>query len=717
MQWLSLFIEEMCCPTEVSLIQSELSRKPGIGSMEFDVFSKRLNVQHDTAIVTANGVRRFLAEIEMTAHPWRDVREMTDFQSRRQRLRTVITWVSGICFLVGMLFHAVQFVPVHGLIDWVTSETTVYTRVLYGVSILLGLVFVMPAAWRAVVRGRADMNLLILTAMIGALVLGEWFEAAMVTSLFSLSIWLEQWSMKQVQTAMRSHIQQTPLIARCRQSGHGQTVELPIEQVDEGSLVEVWAGESIPLDGQVVKGESHVNEASITGESFPVTKRSGDKVFAGTTNIDSTIQFATTSRVNDSTISRTMRMVSEAQLKKAGIQTTVEKFAEIYTPFVMLVALLLMILAPALLQQSFDTWFHRALIVLVISCPCALVIATPVALTVALTRGIREGVLIRGGRFLEAMARVQTLCFDKTGTLTEGRPEVTRLWCPQEFSEAELLEVAASLEKNSHHPLGRAIVTYAQTQGQMPVEDGRTEAVFGKGIRGRIRGRNAWIGSVRWASDLLEDTQVLSRQVEQMPSDATLVVAGYDSCLLGLIALEDVVRDEALKLRSALFGLGVKRSLILSGDTQSNVTAVQQVLGFEDSQGGLLPQDKLKKIEMLAEQATVAMVGDGVNDAPGLARADVGLAMGAMGLDVVLKSADISLMNNDLSKVPWLIQFARRVRSTIRINITLAIAAKVIVLVMAFSGFAHLWLAVLADTGATLLVVLNGLRLLGGRYD
>ncbi len=717
MQWLSLFIEEMCCPAEVALIQSELSRKPGIGEMECDVFSQRLNVQHDPAIVTPNGVTRFLSEFGMTAHPWRDVRDMTDFQSRRQRWRTSLTWLSGLTFVAGIIFHAIQFVPVNGFLQWMTSDTTVYTRVLYGVSVLLGFLFVIPPGVRALIRGRADMNLLMIVAVIGALVLGEWFEASMVTFLFSVSVWLEQWSMKQVQTAMRGHLQQSPLIARCRRSGQGQSVELPIEQVDVGSLVEVWAGELIPLDGQVVRGESHVNESSITGESMPVTKRMGDLVFAGTTNIDSTLQLETSSRVNDSTITRTMAMVADAQRQKAGIQTTVEKFAEIYTPLVMLVSLLLMIIPAVVFRLPFDEYFHLALVVLVISCPCALVISTPVATTIALTRGIKEGVLVRGGRFLEAIAGVQAFCFDKTGTLTYGRPVVDSVWVSTTNTIDEVLEIALSLEFESHHPLADAIRKYAEKQGVIADRNAKTETLHGRGIRGELNGRKVWIGSVNWALEELQDTTALSEQLEANSSNGSIVVVGLNDRLAGIIRLSDELRAESLKMVRSLNVLGVNRTEILSGDNAFYVQSVQEQLGITAAQGELLPRQKVEVIMQLRQQMSVAMVGDGINDAPSLARADVGIAMGAMGLDVVLKSADISLMNNDLRKLPWLVQFAREVKGTVRFNIGLAIGAKLLVLALALSGYAYLWLAVLADTGATMLVVLNALRLLRSHHD
>ena len=717
MKWLSLFIEELCCPSEVALIRSELSRKPGIGEMEFDLFSQRLNVQHDSTIVTPNGVARFLAEIGMTAHPWRDVRDMTDFQSRRQRTRTILTWLSGLSFVAGIIFHAVQFVPVYGVIDWISSDTIIHTRVLYGASMLFGLVFVIPAALRAVVRGRADMNLLMVVAVVGALVLGEWFEAAMVSFLFSLSIWLEQWSLKQVQTAMRGHLQQSPLIARCRDTGQGQSVELPIEQVEVGSLVEVWAGELIPLDGRVVKGEAHVNEAAITGEAMPVNKHVGDMVYAGTTNIDSTLQLKTTRRVNDSMITRTMTMVSEAQRKKAGLQSTIEKFAEIYTPLIMVTSLLLMIVPAAVFQLPFDQYFHLALVVLVVACPCALVVATPVANTVALTRGIQEGVLIRGGRFLEAMANVGVVCFDKTGTLTHGKPSVESLWVDERFTEEEVLVFALSLESNSLHPLADAICQYAQQQGIVASTKVKAETVHGCGVRGVVGGRSGWIGSVHWAKRLLGNSSELDQPLSSNSVDGSIVVVGIEDKVGGIFWLSDELRGESGKAVDRLTALGVHQTQILSGDVAASVEAVRDQLGVAAAFGELLPPQKLERIQHLSQQHTVAMVGDGINDAPALAYADIGIAMGAMGLDVVLQSADISLMNNDLRKLPWLVQFARRVRGTIRFNIAFAVGAKLTVLGLAFSGFAYLWLAVLADAGATMLVVFNALRLLGSRHD
>ncbi|MEL0095001.1 MAG: cation-translocating P-type ATPase [Planctomycetaceae bacterium] len=717
MQWLSLFIEELCCPSEVALIRSELSRKPGIGEMEFDLFSQRLNVQHDINIVTPNGVARFLSDIGMTAHPWRDVREMTDFQSRRQRIRTVMTWLSGLAFAAGILFHAIQFVPVHGAIDWISSDTIIHTRVLYGASILFGLTFVIPAALRSVTRGRGDMNLLMVVAVIGALVLREWFEAAMVSFLFSWSIWLEQWSLKRVRTAMRGHLQQSPLIARCRDTGRGQSVELPIEQVEIGTLVEVWAGELIPLDGLIVKGEAHVNEATMTGESMPVNKQVGDMVYAGTTNVDSTLQLETTSRVNDSTITRTMMMVSDAQRMKAGLQSTIERFAEIYTPLVMVISLLLMTVPAIVFQLPFDQYFHLALVVLVVSCPCALVISTPVANTIALTRGIQEGVLIRGGRFLEAMANVGVVCFDKTGTLTYGKPFVESLFIDERFTPEEVLEIALSLDSDSLHPLAHAICQYAQQQGALPSTKVKAETVHGCGVQGAVSGRSAWIGSVHWAKRLLSDPSELGQHLGAGVVDGSVVVVGIEEKLGGIFWLSDELRDESVKVVRKLAELGIGQTQILSGDIAANVEAVREELGITIACGELMPSQKLERIKQLSQQHTVAMVGDGINDAPALAYADVGIAMGAIGLDVVLQSADISLMNNDLRKLPWLVRFARRVRGVIRFNIALAIGAKLAVLALAFSGFAYLWLAVLADAGATMLVVINALRLLGDRNE
>jgi len=714
MKWISLRITELCCPEEVLLIRSEFEGSAGIGGLEFDVFSRRLNVQHDDTIVSIKGLIRRLAVIGMTASPWREVRHGATFSTRKDTIRTVTTWLSGLALLAGIIFHAVAFIPHKGYIDWIAADATLLTQMFYGLSIALGLIWILPKSWRAIVRGCPDMNLLMFVAVIGALVLGEWFEATMVVFLFAVSNGLEQWSMNRALVAMRTHVLQTPLIARCLESGHAQAVEVAVEQVEIGTLVEVWAGEMIPLDGKVNSGETYINEASLTGESLPVTRRVGDCVFAGTTNIESTIQIRTTRRVSDSTLARTMSMVNQARSKQAPIQRWVDKFSFYYTPVVMLIALMLMVIPPFIPGETFDEWFKISLVALVVACPCALVISTPVAVVVAMTECLRRGVIVRGGQFLEAMSSIDAVCLDKTGTLTEGSPVCEGVWTARDVSEEDLLGCAAALESQSLHPLGKAIVEYASAQGIAPLSIEHFESMIGCGVQGTVNGTAAWIGSLRWARHLLGQSELVNPLVDEIDTAGlTTVVVGQGSTLLGMIAIKDPLKSGAIGAIEGLQSLGVRQIVILSGDEQPTVDFIGDQLGVTQRHGALLPAQKLEMVEELSNGYHVAVVGDGINDAPALACAQVGIAMGALGVDVVLESADITLMRNEITQVPWLIRYSRRMKRTIRNNILFALALKIAVLGLAVFGHAYLWLAVIADTGATLLVVLNALRLLG----
>jgi len=714
MKWISLRITELCCPEEVLLIRSELEGSAGIGGLEFDIFSRRLNVQHDDTILSLKGLIRRLDAIGMTASPWREVRQGATFRTRKDTIRTVTTWLSGFALLAGIIFHAVAFIPHTGYIDWITADVTLFTQMFYGLSIALGLIWILPKTWRAIVRGCPDMNLLMTVAVMGALVLDEWFEATMVVFLFAVSNGLEQWSMNRALAAMRRHVLQSPLIARCLESGHAQALEVAVEQVEIGTLVEIWAGEMIPLDGEVSSGETYINEASLTGESLPVTRRVGDSVFAGTTNVESTIQIRTTRRVSDSTLARTMSMVSQARLKQAPIQRWVDKFSFYYTPVVMLIALMLMVIPPFISGETFDEWFKISLVALVVACPCALVISTPVAVVVAMTECLRRGVIVRGGQFLEAMASIDTVCLDKTGTLTEGIPVCESIWTARDVSQEELLRVAAALESQSLHPLGKAIVEHAAGQDITPLPLEHVESIVGCGIRATVNGTAAWIGSLRWARQLLDQSDLVNPLAGEVDkAGLTTVVVGQGATLLGMIAIMDPLKSGAVAAIEDLQSLGVGQIVILSGDEQPAVDFIGDQLGVTERHGALMPVQKLEMVEKLSCEHDVAVVGDGINDAPALARAQVGIAMGALGVDVVLESADITLMKNELTRVPWLIRYSRRMKRTIRNNIVFALVLKIVVLGFAMFGHAYLWLAIIADTGATLLVVLNALRLLG----
>ncbi|MGY8732026.1 MAG: heavy metal translocating P-type ATPase [Pirellulales bacterium] len=714
MKWISLRITELCCPEEVLLIRSELEGSAGIGGLEFDVFSRRLNVQHDDTILSIKGLMRRLAAIGMTASPWREVRHQATFRTRKDIIRTVATWLSGLALLAGIIFHAVAYIPDRGFIDWIVADVTIFTQLFYGLSIALGLIWILPKSWRAIARGYPNMNLLMFVAAIGALILGEWFEATMVVFLFTVANGLEQWSINRALVTMRMHVLQTPLIARCLESGHAQAIEFAVEQVEIGTLVEVWAGEMIPLDGKVTSGETYVNEASLTGEALLVTRRVGDSVFAGTTNVESTIQIRTMRRVSDSTLVRTMSMVNQARAQQAPIQRRVDKFSFYYTPVVMLIALSLMVIPPFIFGEPFDEWFKISLVALVVACPCAMVISTPVAVVVAMTECLRRGVIVRGGQFLEAMASIDAVCLNKTGTLTEGSPVCEDVWTADDISQEKLLGCAAALESQSRHPLGEAIVEYAIAQGITPLSINYSESIIGCGVQGTVNGTATWIGSLRWAQTMLGQSDLVNPLVDDTDTAGlTTVAVGQGTTLLGMIAISDSLKSGAVGVIEELEALGVRQTVILSGDDQQTVDFVGEQIGVTQRYGALLPAQKREMVAELSGGHNVAVVGDGINDAPALARAQVGIAMGALGVDVVLESTDIVLMRNDITRIPWLIRHSKRMKQTIRDNILIALALKIVILGLAVFGHAYLWLAVVADTGVTLLAVLNALRLLG----
>jgi Cd2+/Zn2+-exporting ATPase len=380
----------------------------------------------------------------------------------------------------------------------------------------------------------------------------------------------------------------------------------------------------------------------------------------------------------------------------------------------MLIALLLMVIPPFILGEAFDEWFKISLVALVVACPCALVISTPVAVVVAMTECLRRGVIVRGGQFLEAMASIDAVCLDKTGTLTEGSPVCEGVWTAPDVSQEDLLGYAAALESQSLHPLGKAIVEYATALGITPLSIEHSESIIGCGVQGTVNGTAAWIGSLRWARQMLGQSGLVNPLVDEIETaGVTTVVVGQGTTLLGMIAIMDPLKAGAVEAIEDLQSLGVRQIVILSGDEQPTVDFIGDQLGVTQRHGALLPAQKLEMVEELSGGHRVAVVGDGINDAPALARAQVGIAMGALGVDVVLESADITLMRNDIQQVPWLIRYARRMKRIIRNNILFALVLKIVVLGLAVCGYAYLWLAVIADTGATLLVVLNALRLLG----
>ena len=495
--------------------------------------------------------------------------------------------------------------------------------------------------------------------------------------------------------------------------GSGSTEVAP-EAVPLGALFLVKPGERVPLDGKILQGASALNQAPITGETMPVPKEPGDEIFAGSINGDAALTVECTKPASDSVLARIIRMIGEAQSKRATSEQWVDKFARVYTPVVMVLAVIVALLPPLAFGGAWDAWFYRALVLLVIACPCALVISTPVSVVAGLAGAAHNGVLVKGGMYLEIPARLKALAFDKTGTLTEGRPSVVQVVPLGSRSEQDLLRVAGALESQSDHPLARAILAHAQAMKVSFPAPQDFRIIQGKGATATLDGRRYWLGSHPFLEEQGLETPEVHAQLEALSQEGRTVVAiGSDQELFGFIALADAIRPTTAEVVRSLYAAGISKLVMLTGDNLGTAQAVARQAGVKDIQAELLPEDKVKTIDSLvATYGQVAMVGDGVNDAPAMARATLGIAMGAMGSDAAIETADIALMTDDLSRLPWLIHHSRRTLRIIRQNIAFALAVKAIFVVLTLAGHASLWAAIAADMGASLLVIFNGLRLL-----
>jgi len=586
-------------------------------------------------------------------------------------------------------------------------------RAMYLVAIIAGASHVVPKALGAVRRLRPDMNLLMTLAVVGAIVLGEWLEASVVSTLFALSLALEAWSVGRARRAIRALMDLSPPQATVLREGGGEDSVVPTA-VKVGDRVLVRPAERIPIDGEVLVGTSAVNQAPITGESVPVLKEPGAEVFAGTINGDGALEVKCTRAATDSTLAKIVRMVGEAQSRRSPSERWVEKFAQVYTPVVLAVALLLAVGPPLVLGAPWSEWVYRGLVLLVIGCPCALVISTPVSVVAALAAAASNGVLVKGGEHIETPAKLQAIALDKTGTITEGRPEVTSIEAVTGHDEREVLELAAALESRSDHPLAQAIVRHAKERGVSVGAATDVKAIQGKGLSGSVAGRLHWLGSHRYLEERKQETPEVHAKLEALSADGhTVVVVGTDDHVCGFVAMADRVRPESVAALKALREAGIKHLVLLTGDNAGTARAVAKVATLDEVHAELMPADKVTAVEgLVAKYGFVAMVGDGVNDAPALARASLGIAMGAAGSDAAIETADVALMSDDLSKLPWLIHHSRRTVRTIRQNVVFALGVKGLFVVLTLAGVATLWLAIAADMGASLLVIANGLRLL-----
>ena len=715
----------MCCAEETTQLKRELG--PLVGgelNLAFDLLSNKMTVVASGDLPSEAQIREAVARTGMEAIPWSEacatgicaVEE--GLWERHGRLITTIA--SGILMACGFLLE----VHHHGGFlqallgreeDGAGTPTAAIT--LYLASVVAGAWYVAPRALFSMRRLQPDMNLLMLVAACGAIAIRQWQEAASVTFLFALALFLESWSIGRARRAIKALMDISPTTARYVCPHDGDIEEKPVEEVPVEAIVLVRPGEKIPLDGVITRGATTVNQAPITGESMPVPKGEGDEVFAGTINGESSIEFRSTRKAADTTLAHIIRMVEDAQSRRAPAEQWVERFARVYTPSMMLSAIAIALVPPLLFAADWSTWFYQALVLLVIACPCSLVISTPVSIVAGITSAARNGVLIKGGAYLEAPARLKAVVFDKTGTLTHGHPSVQSIIPMNHHSEDDLLTRAAALESHSTHPLARAILKLANDRELefAPAED--FTILPGQGAKGSIDSHSYWIGSHRLLEQLDRENPDFHRlAVKVEDAGHSLVVMWCEDHVCGAMSISDGVRPEAAEVLRSLKDLGVERIVMTTGDNERTAETVASVLGVKEWHAELLPEDKVAVLRQIREElGHVAMVGDGVNDAPAMAEASVAIAMGAMGTDAAIETADVALMSDDLAKIPWLIRHSRRTLRVIKQNIVFSLGMKAVFVVMTLLGHASLWAAIAADMGASLLVIFNGLRLLNVR--
>ena len=739
-------IGEMDCPTEEALLRKAVGPRSGVCGLRFDLVNRVLTVEHDGA--DAADIEAAVRSVGMTPEPADEAakagadgditadsvgRDGTDgvhvhngdtrrvFAAEAKGFRSALRRWGPLVLASVIVFAAEASHRLEIGEPWATPALA-----------LMAIAMVGFPTWKkgiiALRHRTLNINALMTVAMTGAVLIGQWAEAAMVIVLFTLAERIEAHSLGRARDAIRSLLALAPERARIRRD-NGTWVELPSDQVEVESVVRVRPGERIPIDGEIERGQPALDESPITGESIPRDKAPGETVFAGTINLHGEFDYRTTCRAKDTTLARIIHAVEEAQASRAPTQRLVDRFSAIYTPAVFALAVATAIVWPFLfpaasIQAAVLDGIYRALVLLVVACPCALVISTPVTVVSGLSAAARAGILIKGGNYLEQGYALRSIAFDKTGTLTRGQPKL-RHWeviaAGEDADHERFPSLAGALAARSNHPVSRAVYEGVVASADTEAETAAGTAAFkidefhelpGRGVSGTIKGREIWLGNHRLAHERGAYSVQLGERLEALEREGmSVVVLGEATTALALFAVSDSIKPGAGSAIRGLHKLGV-RTLMLSGDNSATVAAIARDAGVDEAIGQLLPEDKLRIIEERSANGAIGMVGDGINDAPALARADIGFAMGAAGSDASIETADVALMDDDLQKLPAFIRLSRFTRSVLVQNIAFAVGIKVVFVVLAFTGHATLWMAVFADMGTSLLVVTNGLRLL-----
>ncbi|AMW80918.1 Lead, cadmium, zinc and mercury transporting ATPase [Pseudomonas yamanorum] len=688
-------IEAMDCPTEQTLIQNKLGKLAGVQQLEFNLINRILGVTHD--LPTTAPIIDAIKSLGMQADPIEEGVAPAEPPAKKHWWPLA---VSGVGALGAEVLHFTNAAP-----TWVIALVAL-------ISIFSGGLTTYKKGWIALKNLNLNINALMSIAVTGAILIGQWPEAAMVMFLFTVAELIEAKSLDRARNAISGLMQMTPEQATVRQAD-GSWVEQDVKVIELGSIVRVRPGERIGLDGEVTSGQSTIDQAPITGESLPIEKTVGDKVFAGTINQAGSLEYKVTAAANNSTLARIIHAVEQAQGARAPTQRFVDTFAKVYTPAVFIFALGVALIPPLFMGGVWFEWVYRALVLLVVACPCALVISTPVTIVSGLAAAARKGILIKGGVYLEGGYKLDYLALDKTGTITHGKPVQTDYLALFPNMEDSAPALAASLAGRSDHPVSLAIANAAVDKNLAVHTVDNFEALTGRGVKGEINGEVYYLGNHRLVEELNLCSPALEKKLFALEKQGKSVVLLLDkSGPLALFAVADTVKDTSREAIQQLHDLGIK-TLMLTGDNSHTAKAIADQVGIDQAQGDLLPTDKLQAIEALyAKGHRVGMVGDGINDAPALARSEIGFAMAAAGTDTAIETADVALMDDDLRKIPAFIRLSRQTSSILKQNIALALVIKAIFLAVTFLGMATMWMAVFADMGVSLLVVFNGLRLL-----
>ena len=612
--------------------------------------------------------------------------------------------------VVSIIFILLAFVSQN-----ISGEDSTTTIILYVIAIVVGGFNLFKEGIANLIKLDFTMESLMTIAIIGASIIGEWAEGSIVVILFALSEVLERYSMDKARQSIRSLMDIAPKEALIRRDDVEQMIA--VSDIQIGDIMIIKPGQKIAMDGVVIKRYSAINQSAITGESIPVEKKVDDEVFAGTLNEEGLLEVKVTKHVEDTTISKIIHLVEEAQGERAPAQAFVDKFAKYYTPTIMLIALLVVVVPPLFFGGDWDTWVYQGLSLLVVGCPCSLVISTPVSIVSAIGNSAKNGVLVKGGIYLEEIGGLQAIAFDKTGTLTKGKPVVTDfIPYSEHMNEQKSLSIITALETLSQHPLASAIISKAMVDNvdYKSIVIDNFSSITGKGVKGDVDGTTYYIGSSKLFESSLEKSQSISQTYQSLQKQGkTAMLFGTESNILAIIAVADEVRESSKEVIAQLHKLGIAHTIMLTGDNNDTAQFIGKEIGVSDIKAELMPEDKLTYIKELKQTyGKVAMIGDGVNDAPALAASTVGIAMGGAGTDTALETADVALMGDDLKKLPFIVNLSRKTLKIIKQNITFSLGIKLLALLLVLPGWLTLWIAIVADMGATLLVTLNGLRLM-----